>query len=597
MFLMKHVGRTLFTTVAFSLLFAGCFGGGGSVDNTAVAPASNGGTALGCTPAQAANFVGPFLQTNASAGSLAKLTSHIPPLVKSFSDQGKMADDQQLPVTIALQLNNQSELFQKLNSMYRVGSDEYHQFLTPDQFRARYAPTADQVQQVAAFLSANGVQSLSLHENGVLLHGVASAKTIGSTFHTEIHQYKDSGNHAYFAPAYELQSPTGLPIQGVHGIQNVSHWYSHAQIQPSDETPDNGTGPNGSGFAPADIRKAYNIPAAVTGTGQTLALLELDGYTLSDITAYETQYTLSVPLQTVLVDGYSGAAGTGANEVTLDIELMMAVASGASRIRVYEAPNSSQSILDAYSKIANDNSASQISTSWGIYEGSQTNSFLESENAIFMQMAAQGQSMYAASGDSGAYDNGSSLTVDDPGSQPYVVAVGGTTLSVNGGGNYQSESSWKGGGGISKVWSQPAWQSGYATPQNYASSTMRNVPDVSLNSDPSTGYSIYVFGSWYKYGGTSCAAPLWAAFTALVNQQRATNSLAPLGFPSPQFYSIGAGNHYATDFHDIADGSTNLYYPAVTGYDDATGWGSFNGQGLFNDLITDIPYVPTAGGC
>jgi kumamolisin len=113
---------------------------------------------------------------------------------------------------------------------------------------------------------------------------------------------------------------------------------------------------------------------------------------------------------------------------------------------------------------------------------------------------------------------------------------------------------------------------------------MRNIPDVSLNADPNTGYAIYYQGSWQGYGGTSAAAPLWAAFTALVNQQRLTNGMTLLGFPNPSLYAIGAGNNYLYDFHDIADGSTNLLYPAVTGYDNATGLGSFSGGNLFNDL-------------
>ena len=123
---------------------------------------------------------------------------------------------------------------------------------------------------------------------------------------------------------------------------------------------------------------------------------------------------------------------------------------------------------------------------------------------------------------------------------------------------------------------------------------MRNVPDVSLDADPNTGYSIYVGGAWNVYGGTSCAAPLWAAFTALVNQQRATNALAPLGFADPPIYTVATGANYGLDFHDIADGSTNLYYPAVTGYDDATGWGTFNGANLLADLSGGGSTAPTA---
>ena len=114
---------------------------------------------------------------------------------------------------------------------------------------------------------------------------------------------------------------------------------------------------------------------------------------------------------------------------------------------------------------------------------------------------------------------------------------------------------------------------------------MRNVPDVSLDADPYTGYAIYFNGAWTIYGGTSCAAPVWAGFTALVNQQRHVANQAPLGQANPAIYSIAKSSAYAADFYDIADGSTNLFYPAVKGYDDATGWGSFNGANLLTSLV------------
>ncbi len=258
---------------------------------------------------------------------------------------------------------------------------------------------------------------------------------------------------------------------------------------------------------------------------------------------------------------------SGSAEVTLDIELQIALAPGASKIIVYEGPNSDSGVIDTYNRIATDNLAKQISTSWGLDEGDTSTAVFSSENAAFQQMALQGQSIYAASGDSGAYDNGTALSVDDPASQPYVVGVGGTTLFVNPDETYNYETTWNtdnkvsdgaGGGGFSSIWPIPAWQQGIASA---ASATMRNVPDVSLNADPDTGYSVYHMAKangWTVYGGTSCAAPLWAAFTARVNQQRAANGIPPLGFANPSIYQIATGARYGDDFHDIADGSTNI---------------------------------------
>jgi subtilase family serine protease len=232
-------------------------------------------------------------------------------------------------------------------------------------------------------------------------------------------------------------------------------------------------------------------------------------------------------------------------------------------------------------------------------------SSLQAESVVFKQMAAQGQTIYSAAGDNGADDNGSSLSVDDPSSQPYVVGVGGTKLTIASGGAYQSETTWNGGsssngaggGGVSTVWTIPSWQANAATGKTLGSTTMRNVPDVSLNADPTTGYAIYYGGQWTVYGGTSCAAPLWAAFTALVNQQRISNGKGAIGFPNGLLYQLGS--RYETDFHDIADGSTNLYYPAVTGYDDATGLGTINGTNLIQDLSNDaaIPIGNPINSC
>ena len=355
-------------------------------------------------------------------------------------------------------------------------------------------------------------------------------------------------------------------------------------------------------MTPRDIRAAYGLSSAPqTGVGQSLALFELDGYNPSDIATYESAFGLpAVPLQNVLVDGYSGASGSGAGEVTLDIELQMALASGASKIVVYEGPNSGTGVIDTYNRIATDNLAKQISTSWGLDEASNSGAMLSAENAIFQQMAAQGQTIFAASGDSGAYDNGSSLSVDDPASQPYMVGVGGTRLSTNGaGGSYARETTWNsggngGGGGISSVWPIPSWQLGVISPNSQASTAMRNVPDVSLDADPNTGYAIAFGGGWYLYGGTSCAAPLWSAFAALVNQQRAAVGLGWLGFLNAQLYPLAQGTSYSSLLHDIADGSTNRFYPAVAGYDCATGLGSFQGANLLAALAGGSPTVPSA---
>jgi subtilase family serine protease len=183
--------------------------------------------------------------------------------------------------------------------------------------------------------------------------------------------------------------------------------------------------------------------------------------------------------------------------------------------------------------------------------------------------------------------------VQDPSTYQWITGVGGTTLTPNADSTWFSETAWTGhgratgggGGGTSNVATLPSYQSLYLNPGANSSATARNVPDVSLNS--STGYSIYFFGTWFGgVGGTSCAAPLWAGFTARVNQRRAAHAIGSLGFANPTLYELARSSRGALDFHDIVQGNIGAY-PAVAGYDNATGIGSFDGGNLIGDLLAN----------
>lgn len=559
-------------------------------------------TTQGCVPVTSR----PSFRAQSMTQSLAfEAMSHIPKAVRSFADRGTLSRSKVLPITVSLSLNHEDELDQRILEVYTPGTASYRKFVTPAEFKARYAPTQEQTDQVQNYLAANGMTGFKVNANGYLIEAQATVGALSAAFKTEIRQYKDSTGKIYFSPSSEPQFPEGLKIQAVHGLHNLSKFTSFAQEAPqTDVRAQSGSGPNG-GFSPQDIRQAYQIPNQVSGAGQTIAVVALDGYNPSDIAGYQRTFGIpSVPIQNVMVDGATGAAGQSAAETTLDIELVSAMAPGAKQILVYEAPNSAQSVLNLYSRIANDNQAQIVTTSWGGPERYQNTAFLTSESGILKQMALQGQTVFAAAGDAGAYSDQSSLSVIDPASQPFVVAVGGTRLNASSG-VYRGETTWNngspaqgaGGGGVSSLWVQPSWQNDVITSANRGSTSMRNIPDVSLNSDPMTGYAIYFSGRWTNIGGTSAAAPLWAGFAALVNQQRQANGLRQIGFLNPILYSLGKSSHYSSDFNDIRDGSTNLYYPAVQGYDNATGWGSMNGQGLFQDLSVDTTDVSAAVGC
>jgi kumamolisin len=541
-----------------------------------------------------------------------RIMGHVPTKgISKATHLGRLDASKQMSLTVALNLRNQSELTALIASLHDPKDPLYGQFLTPQQFAQKFGPAPEDMAAIKNYLSANNLKFNGSSTSTIKVSG--AVRDVEKVFNLEMHQYQTADNRVVFAPNLDPQVDSSMAskISGILGLNSFTSLIAHRHKKVADGSTGIGTGPGG-GMGPSDIQKAYNFSGGnVNGSGQTLALMELDGYTPSDISGYASQFGITnVPLQNVMVDSYNGAAGDGADEVTLDIELMMAVAPGASKILVYEGPNSDTGPVDVYTKIADDNLAKQVSSSWGSAESQNTSSFLNSENAVFQQMAAQGQSIYAAAGDDGAYDDGSTLSVDDPGSQPYVVSAGGTTLSVNSNGSYKSESSWGitgsnqqgGGGGISSTWPIPSWQAGLATAANKGSSTMRMVPDISLNANPQTGYAVYVAGAWDIYGGTSCAAPLWAAFTALANQQRLANNLPVLGFPNLAIYQLGQSSLYSQLFNDIKDGSTNLYYPAVSGYDLSTGFGSFNATALISNLAgsgsaalvapTDVTVVP-----
>ena len=535
---------------------------------------------------------------NVGAQDMVSLGGLAPKGIANVQPVEHVASSTNISLAFVLPLRNQDDLAAEIKRIYDPKSSEYRHYLTPDTFAAKYGASAVDYDTLKRYVVANGFTVTGTSSNRLILDVSAPASTVERVLGVHLNTYNQNGLLVRY-PDSDPKVPAFIAsaITSIEGLDNVPALRPH-YVQKSPFSPDvitsHGSGPGG-GMSPANIIGAYGLSSvAQDGTGQTMALFELDGYSASDITAYENNFGLThTPLQNVLVDGFNGlpSGGGGVAEVTLDIELMIAVAPNATKLMVYEAANNWSAIIDEYNRIATDNQAKQISSSWGLTELWVSSGTRNAENAIFQQMAAQGQTIYAAAGDSGARDDGSTLSVDDPASQPYMCGVGGTRLSISGN-NWSSEATWSGGGGgISQVWSKPSFQTGYGS-----SSSMRNVPDVSLDADPNTGYSIYVGGGWQIYGGTSCAAPLWGAFTALVNQARIGAGQGYLGLANTTLYAVGASSHYTADFHDIADNSSNGFYHAASGFDDATGWGTFNAVNLIPDMAggvaTQAPPTP-----
>ncbi|MBF0512022.1 MAG: fibronectin type III domain-containing protein [Candidatus Omnitrophica bacterium] len=376
-------------------------------------------------------------------------------------------------------------------------------------------------------------------------------------------------------------------------------------------------------LSPSDVQKAYNMKTipTINDSLQNVALFELDGYLMSDIAAYETKFNLpnnnTAMLQNVLIDGFNGQPtyNGGNEEVTLDIEILIGIAPySINKLYVYEAPNSLAGWIDEWNKIANDNTSKVISCSWGIVEYAAKTMFpIETfDQQVFQKMAAQGQEVFVASGDCGAYEDCSSATLstDEPSSQPYVTGVGISALSVNADGTYKSEAaSIYSGGGISQYNIIPSYQRAMASQALSASKvsqTMRNVPDVSLTADPAISPHAFFItvskgtsGKWVGYGGSSISAPIWAAWMAQVNQGRVHSNQAIIGFLNPSLYMIANSNKYSTDFHQITTGNNGYYlgsgYPAQPGLNLATGLGSLNAANLYSDLVgaAGVPAPPT----
>ena len=533
-----------------------------------------------------------------------KLHGHIPAAVKRLTPLGKENSADRLKLAIGLPLRNQEALSNLLHQIYDPSSSNYHHYLTPQEFTAQFGPTEEDYQKVMRFAERNGLTVTSTHPNRVVLDVEGSVADIEKALHVTMRTYQHPRERRTFhAPDTEPTVDLAVPILHISGLDDYSLPHPNLKVKPRDlianETPKNGTGPGGA-YMGNDFRKAYSV-GPLTGAGQSVGLVQFDGYYADDISSYASQAGIPmVTLTNVPIDGGVSVPGDGVSEVSLDIEMVMAMAPGVSQIIVYEAPNPAPWV-DILSRMANDNIARQLSSSWG---GGPPD---PSSEQIFLQMAAQGQTFFNASGDSDAYTG----QVDFPSDSTNVVQVGGTTLTTAPDGSYASETAWNWGlidtdyvgssGGISTTYQIPPYQQGIDMTANQGSTTMRNLPDVALTAD--NVYVVYGNGQSSTFGGTSCAAPLWAGFTALVNQQAALGGHPPVGLLNPALYAIGKSNpNYTTIFHDVTTGnnfsgsSPNLF-PAAPGYDLCTGWGTPDGTNLINSLAPLVlaPVVTGAG--
>jgi kumamolisin len=524
------------------------------------------------------------------------LTSHVRQATRNGQARliDRMPASQTLHLVLVLPLRNQAELDSLLEDLYNPSNPSYHQFLTVDEFTARFGPTQEDYDTAIAFAKENGLAVVGTSPNRVNLDVEGSVTNIEKALHVSMGVYQHpTENRTFFAP--DREPAVDLPFQLWHvaGLDNFSTPHPaglsrNAGTKKSGATV--GSGPSAS-FLGSDMRAAY-YGGALTGSGQSLGLLEFVGTDLADLTTYykNVGQTNNVPVTLLSTDGTttscvdSRAGGScDDTEQTLDMTQAIGMAPGLSSLVVYVGSTDS-AIFNAMATRSPLNA--QLSSSW-TWSPADPNT----DNPYFQEFAAQGQNLFQAAGDSGKWTTSQDVF---PADDVFLTSVGGTDLSTSSaGGAWASETAWAdGGGGISpNKYALPSWQTTAAAGCSSCSKTLRNGPDVSANAN----YTFYVCADQTtctanEYGGTSFAAPMWAGYLALVNQQSVANGGKPLGFINPSLYTLGESSSYDTDFHDVTSGSNG--FSATTGYDLATGWGSPNGAALISALTGSSTTTP-----
>ncbi|HEX4321137.1 MAG TPA: protease pro-enzyme activation domain-containing protein [Acidobacteriaceae bacterium] len=520
------------------------------------------------------------------------LTHHVRDAVRSGRAQalGRLAGSQPMQLNLVLPLRDPAGLDQFLSALYDPSSPTYRHYLTPTEFTARFGPTQAQYDEVVAFAKGNGLTVVGGSRDGMNVEVRGAVSAIESAFHLSMHTYQHpTEGREFYGPDREPTTSLSFPLWHVSGLDNYSiphpmlsrksdYAAAHGMnVKDVVKHATTGSGPSAS-FLGSDMRAAYYGGSALTGAGQNLGLFEYLGTDLADLATYYKNvgqtYNASV-VSLLSTDGTSTAcvdtrAGGKCDdtEQNLDITQALGMAPGLSSLVVYVG-STDTAIISAMT--THTPLPTTIGCSWG-----WTPADPSTLDPYFKKMASQGQNFFAASGDSSTWSTKNEAW---PADDAYVVSVGGTDLvTASAAGPWKSETAWvDSGGGITpdKI-AIPAWQqlSGVINSSNKGSTTLRNGPDVSANAD----FTFYTCSDQTtclanEYGGTSFAAPMWAGYIALVNQQLAANGQAPIGFINPTIYAQNVTSSYAANFHDITSGTSGSY-SAVTGFDLVTGWGS-----------------------
>lgn len=499
-------------------------------------------------------------------------------------------------------------------------------YLTREQFIAQAGADPADIAKVEAFARDHNLTVIdtNLAARTMRLTGTVGDLSAAFSVKLDIFQVGEAKYRGRTTPVYLPPELAGI-VQGVSGLDNRPvarpHYRRLAAVPPlAAKSPQKSASKRAAiraaapetSFKIPDLGRLYNFPTNLNGSGQCIALIELNdvdeaghvtgtGFALSDLNTFFKGLGLPVPnVVSVGVDGGANLPGRDASadgEVTLDIEVAGALAPGA-EIAVYFAPNTTAGFIDAISAAVHDSvrNPSVISISWGGPEDTAGQQLLDGIQQVLQDAATLGVTVCCASGDNGSADEPQDSWdkkphADFPASSDYALGCGGTKL-IAASSKIASETVWNegwqggaSGGGVSNYFGKPSYQSKVNVPKPPSGKGGRGVPDVAGNADPNTGYQVYVGRQSAVYGGTSAVAPLWAALIALINQSLKKKGANPVGFLNPLLYNQLAANlNDITQGNNDIDGSLQGSYPAGPGWDACTGLGSPNGSRLLKAL-------------
>jgi cysteine-rich repeat protein len=484
---------------------------------------------------------------------------------------------------VSLNLRNRDELEMLLADIQNPDSPNYHRFLTPEEFNSRYAPSTEAEQRVVDHLQANGLRVTQRFGNRLVVSATGSVAAIEHAFGVELHKVSFQGK-SHYASVNEPAFPDDLAphVVGVIGLDDLVAMHPHVRSTQSAAVPSAALGSYCCYLSPNDLKTFYGNDGVYDGTGQTMVIAGAYAWSDADVANFNAQWGLpSLPTGSGQVcTGSPTGAGCQVDfsstnnslEVTLDVEYAHGTATGARILNYMAASTSSTDFTTMYNVIVNNNPGHVVTTSWGSCEYWMSQATQLTNDNIFANANAIGQTWFAASGDNGSRDCGTStITVDHPANSSHVIGVGGTTPVCSSGmtstnpacAGYGSESGWSdSGGGVSQAFTWPSFQAGCGVPAG----SQRLVPDVSIEANPSPGNLVLENGGWWVVGGTSDGAPQWAGIFSALKQKAGGSGL---GNPGAGLYALCA----TSAFHDITTGS-NGDYSAAAGYDMVTGLGS-----------------------